>query len=77
MRKAIRTITIMLAVGAATSSAGIAASDCPPGLVRYRMSGDCKPAAPARTYAECLQNGRAMGYPAAQAQSYCKQRFPH
>jgi len=77
MRKTITIIITVLAVGGATSSAANAENDCPPGLVRYRMSGDCKPAAPAKTYAECLRNGRAMGYSSASAESYCKTKFPH
>jgi hypothetical protein len=78
MERTICIIIMMLAVGgSATSSAADAENDCPPGLVRYRTSGDCKPATPAKTYAECLRNGRAMGYSAASAESYCKTKFAH
>jgi len=57
-------------------SSANAAGDCPPGQVMHRMGGGCVPqVTPAKTYAGCLQNGRTLGYSAADAESYCKHKF--
>jgi hypothetical protein len=51
--------------------------DCPPGQVMHRAAGGCVPiVTPAKTYAQCLRNGRTMGYSAADAETYCKRKFP-
>jgi hypothetical protein len=72
-------ITIVLALfgGVIPLSSANAFGDCPPGQVMHRAAGGCVPAfTPAKTYAECIRNGRTMGYSAADAESYCKRKFP-
>ena len=67
-------VIAFLAGGCFVSSVSANADDCPSG--QHYFSGRCA-VTPATTYAGCLRNGRAMGYAAAQAEAYCRQRFPH
>ena len=70
------TVVLLLLSGTIPLSSANAAGDCPPGQVMHRMGGGCVAAVtPAKTYAGCLQNGRKMGYSAADVETYCKQKF--
>jgi hypothetical protein len=70
-------VALALLGGAIPFSSANAFGDCPPGQVMHRMGGGCVPAVtPAKTYAGCIQNGRTMGYSAADAESYCRRKFP-
>jgi hypothetical protein len=70
-------VALALLGGAIPFSSANAFGDCPPGQVMHHMGGGCVPAVtPAKTYAGCIQNGRTMGYSAADAESYCRRKFP-
>jgi len=75
-------IIIMLALlGGAVflSSANANADSCPSGQVMGgRMVGGCVPnVQPSKTYAECIKNGRTLGYSAADVERKCKGLYPH
>ena len=50
----------------------------PPGYVMFpNAQGQNVPIKHATTYAQCIRNGHTLGYADAQAESYCREHYPH
>ncbi len=49
-----------------------------PGYVLFpNAQGQNVPIKHATTYAQCIRNGRTLGYADSQAEAYCKEHYPH
>lgn len=70
-----RKIIVMLPVLVGVFAFGSAKADCPRGQSLDTLSGNCKPSADAKTYAQCVRDGRAVGYSAADVEVYCKRVY--